>query len=175
MNPTPNFVYHVPNLPSFTPELSCLPEQNAEYCFVYCDLIKSNNIQKGRVQAVRNMMFYTNVMEERQEFYTGKKRIVSERDFNLIMSQIKKIISNLLKRISNPSSLTHLAKQTIHLHPFIPIHELPIHLQNEVSNICQDTVAEEEEIIYVINVELEKTKSLYNEAFSCNTQSCIML
>ena len=171
MDPIPNFVFHQPNLPNIDPE----HRQQENQCFIICDLFRSNRVQKGRIQAVRDMSSYSDVMKEKQMFYTGEKIVISEREFNLIMSQIKNIYLNLLKRISNPPSLRHLTKQAIHIHPHLPIHELPVHLQIEVSNICQDTVSEEVEIINVINVELEKTNSLYNAAFLCNNRPCILM
>lgn len=153
-----------PQLPMYTPSYS---QSLDKICFIYCDLIRSNKLQKSRLQSIRNMSSHIDVMKEKQQSYTGKMRKIPLGEFNFIMTQIQIIFSNLIKKISNPHSLSHLTKQAIHYYDsYLPIYELPMQLQNEVSNICCDTVEEEVKILNIINLELDKTNDLYNTAFS---------
>ena len=112
-----------------------------DFCFIYCDLIRSNILQRNRIQAIRNMSSHIDVMREKQVSYTGKKRLIPFDEFDLIMTEMKNIFANLLKKISNPPTLRHIAKQAVHLYQnSLLISELPENLQVEVCDICQDTI-----------------------------------
>ena len=146
------------------------------FCLIFCDLIKSNRLQRCRVQVIRDMNSHIDVMREKEMSFSGKKRLIPYHDFNLIMSQMKNIITDLLKKISNPSTLKHIAKQAVHLYEnFLLISELPTHLEIEVSEICHETMRKEEQVLKLINDELENLNQLYNIAFSCNVKSCTLL
>ena len=147
-----------------------------DFCFIYCDLIRSKIRQRNRIQAVRDMSSHIDVMREKEVSYTGKKRLIPFDEFDLIMSEMKNIFTNLLKKISNSPSLRHIAKHAIHLYQnSLLISELPEHLQVEVCDICQDTIIEEKLVLKFINNELEHLNQLYNRAFSSKLKSCVLL
>ena len=150
--------------------------RDGDFCFIYCDLIRSNILQRNRIQAIRDMSSHIDVMREKEVSYTGGKRLIPFDEFNLIMSDMKNIFTNLLKKISNPPTLRHIAKQAVHLYQnSLLISELPENLRVEVCEICQDTIIEEEQVLKFINNELEHLSQLYNIAFSCKLKSCVLL
>ena len=139
------------------------------FLFIYCDnQVITNILKRDRIQAIRDMSSHIDVMKETELSYAGKERLIPHDEFNLIMSEMKNIFTDLLKKISNPSSLRHIAKQAVHLFQnSLLISELPEHLRVEVCEICQDTLIEEEQLLKFINDELEHLSQLYNMAFSC--------
>ena len=101
MNPPIFPSYNEHNYRAHCGELGHSVEQEP-FSFIFCDLIKSNRLQRCRVQVIRDMNSHIDVMREKEMSFSGKKRLIPYHDFNLIMSQMKNIITDLLKKISNP-------------------------------------------------------------------------